>query len=462
MTSYTGNAATTTLEATGAGSALTLANLASVTEGANNYPAQTQFEALAGGTVTLSALKTINTGTVVLESDGTGSVLNVAALTSFAEANGWTDSTLQASNGGTVVDPGLSQLNGVNLIGSSTGTFTISPSLGLTISGGTSTVQTGTLVDEGNLSVQAGATLNIEGALSVNGSGILTTAPGSTIEISGDLLGTTQNADDFNPQGTVELDSGTGTSNPPQELEAMSADLGAVQAGFVNNFAYGTISLTSDTSVELVDLSHNTTSTSPEAVYANELIVPSGATLNLNNLHLYVRGDQISGTIVGGTVTVVPAGGSIALNTPTPGTLTPAGRDPKIGRSTARRGNRSRSSSTPAAAASNPAISPLLNWGQVALLERERRRPRDGEQHELRSHRVDQRLCTAGQRHLYDPGSGTPGRELQHRQLCPRGLQRHAQRQLVDRQPVVHRHDRRAPTASTSMTSSAPPASRSS
>ena len=38
MTSYTGNGATTTLEATGTGSALTLANLASVTEGTNTYP----------------------------------------------------------------------------------------------------------------------------------------------------------------------------------------------------------------------------------------------------------------------------------------------------------------------------------------------------------------------------------------------------------------------------------------
>ena len=61
-----------------------------MTQAANNYPAQTQFEALAGGTVTLRPCKTINTGTVVLESDGTGSVLNVPALTSFTEANGWT------------------------------------------------------------------------------------------------------------------------------------------------------------------------------------------------------------------------------------------------------------------------------------------------------------------------------------------------------------------------------------
>ena len=57
--------------------------------------------------MTFPALKTINTGTVVLESDGTGSVLNVSALTGFTEANGWTFSTLQASNGGTVEDSSL-------------------------------------------------------------------------------------------------------------------------------------------------------------------------------------------------------------------------------------------------------------------------------------------------------------------------------------------------------------------
>ena len=112
LTGYTGNGGSTTLEATGAGTALTLANLSSVTQDANNYQAQTQFEALAGGTVTLSALKTINTGTVILESDGTGSVLNVPALTGFTEANGWTDSTLQASSGGTVNDGSPGQLVG--------------------------------------------------------------------------------------------------------------------------------------------------------------------------------------------------------------------------------------------------------------------------------------------------------------------------------------------------------------
>ena len=73
------------------------------------------FEALAGGTVTFTGLKTIDTGTVVLEADGASSVLNISALTSFTEANGWTNSTLQATNGGTVEDGSLTSLTGVNL-----------------------------------------------------------------------------------------------------------------------------------------------------------------------------------------------------------------------------------------------------------------------------------------------------------------------------------------------------------
>jgi YD repeat-containing protein len=356
-------------QATGTGSVLSLPTLTTITEDTSNGNSWTEIQALSGGNVDLPALPKISGGPVLIKSDGAGSELNVPALTSFQgnEADGH-GSTLQITNGGRVLDSTLSQVNGVSLIGDASGTFTISASFGFTISGGTSTVQTGTLLDEGNLSIQAGATLNIEGGLSITGSGILSSVPGSTIEISGNLLGTTQNADDFNPQGTVQFDSGTGTSKPPQELEAMSADLGANQAGFVNNFGYGTISLSSSTSVELVDLSHNTTSSGPEAVYANELIVPSGATLNLNNLHLYVRGDQVSGTIVGGTVTVVPSGGSFALNSPAPGTLSPAGAvDDWTFFGTA--GESLTVQLNPGGGGSQPAVSPLLGWGQVELLD---------------------------------------------------------------------------------------------
>ena len=364
LTSYhSGVGYTSTLQATGSGSVLTLPLLASITAN-TSYATLVQVQALAGGDVELPRLAQLPGGPVQLAATGSGSVLDVPALTSFTGSNG---ASLTITSGGTVKDPELSQINGVSLVGDLNGTFTISSSLGFTITGGTSNVQTGTLLDEGNLGVQPGATLNIEGGLSVDGAGILTSAPGSTIALTGDLAGTTQNADDFNPQGTVEFDGGGGTSNPPQLLEAMSVDMGAVQSGFVNNFAYGTISLTSNTSVELVDQSHNTTSSSPEAVYVNELVVASGATLNLNGLHLYVRGDEISGTVLDGTVILVPAGGAISLGTPTPGTLTPAGAIQNwtfygtAGESISIQLN-------PGSSGSNPAVSPYLDWGQVSLL----------------------------------------------------------------------------------------------
>ena len=123
VTSYTGNDVTTTLEATGTGSSLTLANLATVTEAFNSYPAWTNSRPSPAARVTLSALKTINTGTVMLESDGTGSVLNVPALDQLHGDRRLDLLDLQASNGGTVDVNSLASLSDVNLnlVGTSCG-----------------------------------------------------------------------------------------------------------------------------------------------------------------------------------------------------------------------------------------------------------------------------------------------------------------------------------------------------
>ena len=107
ITSYTGNTGNTTLEATGANSTPDPGQPHDRHRELQRLPGPGQFEALAGGTVNLTGLKTIDTGTVVLEADGASSVLNVSALTGFTEANGWTNSTLQATNGGTVHDGSL-------------------------------------------------------------------------------------------------------------------------------------------------------------------------------------------------------------------------------------------------------------------------------------------------------------------------------------------------------------------
>ena len=77
----------------------------------------------------------------------------------------------------------------------------------------------------------------------------------------------------------------------------MSEDLGNVAAGFVNNFAYGTLELGNGTYVQLVDQAQNSPGTKPEALYVENLIVPAGCTLDLNGLSVYARAFQVNGTV---------------------------------------------------------------------------------------------------------------------------------------------------------------------
>ncbi len=105
----------------------------------------------------------------------------------------------------------------------------------------------------------------------------------------------------------------------------MGQDLGNVPAGFNNNFAYGTLALGSNDYVRLVDLANNSGSSSPEALYVNTLIVPSGSTLDLNGLNLYYRAGEINGTITAGSATPLAGGGPLQLNTADPGNLQFAG-----------------------------------------------------------------------------------------------------------------------------------------
>ena len=71
---------TSTLQATGAGSLLSLPALAKITEDTSNYASRTQVQALAGGDVELPALTSISGGPVQLESDGASSTLNIKAV----------------------------------------------------------------------------------------------------------------------------------------------------------------------------------------------------------------------------------------------------------------------------------------------------------------------------------------------------------------------------------------------
>ena len=181
MTGYNAPNGGTLLEATGAGSTLSLPNLSSVTVGTSGYGNRVQVQALASGSVSLPSLTQLNTGPVQFESDGANSVLSISALTSFAGSNDGTGPSLQVTHGGTVHSAALTSLNGVTLTLDGTGTLdtnqitTLAGSV-LTLTGGTATFSGLTDVDSSSLEVSGGATLTLPGVTSYsvsNGSTLL-------------------------------------------------------------------------------------------------------------------------------------------------------------------------------------------------------------------------------------------------------------------------------------------------
>ena len=179
--------------------------------------------------------------------------------------------------------------------------------IGLTYDGfGGSTASN--LDNQGNLYALNGGTLVI-GTVSNGSQAILSESPTSTINAKGDLLATTSIPAQFKTPGTVIM-SGSGTAASPQLLEVISNDLGSAADAFKNNSAFGSLALSANTYVKLVDRSHNSLGTGAEALYTNSLVVPAGTTLDLGGLHLYATTAQISGNVIGS----ITLNSSIALN----------------------------------------------------------------------------------------------------------------------------------------------------
>ena len=223
----------------------------------------------------------------------------------------------------------------------------------------------GAFSNQGSLQAPAG-TLVVCGSVVVNESNQLSGNIAGTITIRGDLLGNVQCPLLYTPQGLLVL-NGSGTASTPQLLEVMGCDVGSNPSGFTRNFAYATLTLANTTYVQLVDQSANTTSGAPEALYVNALVVPAGATLNLNGFHLYTRATQISGTVVGGTISQVPDSGPLALNAVTAGAINPAGQVDQW--TIFERAGRSVTVLVdPGSGASSGPLSPALGWVKVQLV----------------------------------------------------------------------------------------------
>lgn len=105
----------------------------------------------------------------------------------------------------------------------------------------------------------------------------------------------------------------------------MSLDAGTNAASFSGPFAYGTLRLENNSYMRLVDASDNSPGATPEALYADSVVVPAGCTLDLNGLHLYARAKQISGNVLGGSISSTSDSGPVAAGTPTSAALAVAG-----------------------------------------------------------------------------------------------------------------------------------------
>ncbi len=276
-----------------------------------------------GGTITSAGTLTISgnaaqplTGTL----NNTGTIVDRSTGYIYANASGTTINNLA----GATFD--FQSATSVITFGNSNTAFNNDGTLEL--SGGASSTQIAfAMGGAGNVVIDSGTLTIDSGTLEFDNSALLAIAPAASLTIDGNLSGSTLNVDQFAPAGSV-LFNGSGTSAAPQLLEVMSQDLGNVGAGFQNNFAYGTLALGNSTYVQLTDNTQNVTAagSQADALYVNALVVPSGCTLDLHGLNVYARQIQDNGTIVGGTVRQLPAGGPLVLNSPAPGLISQTGQ----------------------------------------------------------------------------------------------------------------------------------------
>ncbi|HYF34669.1 MAG TPA: hypothetical protein VD994_05210, partial [Prosthecobacter sp.] len=105
-----------------------------------------------------------------------------------------------------------------------------------------------------------------------------------------------------------------------------------------------------------------------EAVYAHSVIVPAGCALDLNGLHLYARGVQVSGTVLNGSISQIPDSGPLVIATPTPGNISAPGELDEwtfFGRA----GKLMSILVNPGTTGSSAPVSPQVLWVNVQLLD---------------------------------------------------------------------------------------------
>ena len=109
-----------TIQASGTGSLVDLSHLTTLAGG--SYINILSVNALAGGEVDLSNLNNYTTGATGFYASGTGSTIDLSKLTGLL-SDALYNSSLQASGGGTILDPLLATLNRTDVTTDGTGTL---------------------------------------------------------------------------------------------------------------------------------------------------------------------------------------------------------------------------------------------------------------------------------------------------------------------------------------------------
>jgi len=161
LTSYTepNEETTSTLQASGTGSVLSLPALTSIA--VTGHLATTDVQALSGGDLKLPLVAQLS-GSVDVESEGASSTIHLSSLTGF---NG---GSLTVTSQGTVEDSNLTTINGVGVTLDGTGTLTITQWVKLTngsvtVTAGSYTFAGLTDIDGSSLYAQTNASLTLPG-----------------------------------------------------------------------------------------------------------------------------------------------------------------------------------------------------------------------------------------------------------------------------------------------------------
>ena len=290
-----------TWQASGAGSVLNLATLTNLT-GATAGGVGLLINAINGGQVDVSSTTAMTVpgvtgtdinGVIEIIADGVGSVVTLNSLTDFTDVGVLTPSRLEVKNGGSILIPNLSTLNGIDVIVGATGTIDVAQLTAITkatisVSGATALFPNVSTLDGTSVLVSGGVTLAFPALTSFSQTATQSrtwqaSGAGSVLDLSGltSLTGSVAAAAAFNITtlngGQVDLGSLTTINVPGTSIT-------------------GRIFFKADGNGSLVDLSNLTNFTGAAVLTPSRLEVGNGGDLNIPNLTILDGIDLLLGT----------------------------------------------------------------------------------------------------------------------------------------------------------------------